>query len=216
MVDPLQYSSGAKELDKFLETVRSNVASHKHLFPRGDPEQVKYGVSFLNTGNNHPDMIQRQTENKDPAKWASDLREAKDLCLDDFELFGNELQRMYGVKDRCLNSSTKAMQEYQQLPNKAVRVYANCLKVNWSRASWNLITHELVPYDMAWAGLRPTLKMKVRPLISSSKDRFDTLDQLFDSAAASEFKPNNKKPGGQQQQRQTGEFQKGGDKKQNF
>jgi hypothetical protein len=108
------------------------------------------------------------------------------------------------------------MQEDQQLPNKVVRVYANHLKVNWRRAGWNLITHELVQYDMAWAGLRHALKMKVRPLISGSKDRFDTLDQLLESAAASEFKPNDKKPGGQQHQRQTQEFEKGGDKKHNF
>ena len=50
MVDPLRYCGGAKELDKFLETLRSNFASHKHLFPRGDPDQVKYTVSFLDTG----------------------------------------------------------------------------------------------------------------------------------------------------------------------
>jgi hypothetical protein len=58
--------------------------------------------------------------------------------------------------------------------------------------------------------------MKVRPWISSGRDRFDTLHQLFDCAAASEFTPDHKKPGGQQQQRQTGESQKGGDKKRHF
>jgi hypothetical protein len=76
--------------------------------------------------------------------------------------------------------------------------------------------HEVVLYDMAWASLRHALKTKVRPWISSGKDRFNTLDQLFDCAAASEFKPDDKKPGGQQQQRQAGESQKGGDKKRNF
>ena len=70
---------------------------------------------------------------------------------------------------------------------------------------------------MAWAGLRHALKRKFRPSISSSKDRFDTLDELFDCAAASKFKPDDKKPGGQQlQQRQTGESLKGGDMKLNF
>jgi hypothetical protein len=58
MVDPISYCGGAKELDKFLETLQSNFASHKHLFPRGDPDQVKYAVSFLNTWNNHPDTTQ--------------------------------------------------------------------------------------------------------------------------------------------------------------
>jgi len=70
---------------------------------------------------------------------------------------------------------------------------------------------------MAWAGWWHTLKTKAKPWISSGKDRFDTLDQLFDCAAASEFKPDDKKPGGQQQQqRQTGESQKCGNKKHNF
>ena len=113
MVDPLRYCGGAKELDKFLETLRSNFASHKHLFSRGDPDQVKYAVSFLDTWNNQPDMAQRQTENTDPSEWASDLREAKDPCLENFELFANELQKIYGDKDRRLNSATTAMQEYQ-------------------------------------------------------------------------------------------------------
>jgi hypothetical protein len=67
-------------------------------------------------------MTQRQTENPDPAVWGSDLREAKDSCLDDFEYFANELQQKYGDNERLLNSATKAMQEYQQLPNEAVRV----------------------------------------------------------------------------------------------
>jgi len=216
-VDPLRYSGGAKELEKFLETLRSNFASHKHLFPTGDPDQVKYAVSFLDTWNNHPDTTQRQTENTDPSEWASNLRAAKDLCLKNFDLFTNELQKMYGDKDRRLNSATKAMQEYQQLPNESVRIYANCLKANWRRAGWSLIMHKVVLYDMAWAGLRHALKTKVRPWISSGKDRFDTLDQLFDCAAASEFKPDDKKPGGQpHQQRQAGESHKGGDKKRNF
>jgi len=216
MVDPVQYCSGAKELDKFLETLQFNFASHKYLFPKGDPEQVNYAVPFLDTWNIHPDMTQQHTENMDPAVWASDLREAKDPCLDNFEIFANELQKMYGDKDRCLNSTTKAMQEYQQLPNEAVQVYANRLKANWRSAGWNLILHEVVLYDMARAGLRLLLKLNDRPWISSGKDRFDTLDQLFDCAAASEFKPDDKKPGGQQQQRQTGESQKGGNKKRNF
>ena len=69
---------------------------------------------------------------------------------------------------------------------------------------------------MAWVGLRHELKMKLRPWFSSGKDRFDTLDQLFDCAAASEFKPDDKNPGGHQQQRQRGDSQKGGDKKCNF
>jgi len=57
IVDALWYCGGAKELDKFLETLRSNFASHMHLFPRGDPDQVKYAVSFLDTWNKHPEWL---------------------------------------------------------------------------------------------------------------------------------------------------------------
>jgi len=115
MVDPVRYCGGAKELDKFLESQRSNFDSHKHLFPKGGPDRVKYAISFLDTWNNHTDASQRQTENTDPLEWASDLRDEAHPCLQDFELFAQELMKMYGDKDRRLNSAMKAMQEYQQL-----------------------------------------------------------------------------------------------------
>jgi len=161
-------------------------------------------------------MTLRQTENTDPAEGGSDQREAKDLCLNDFELFANELHKMYGHTDKSHNSATKALKEYQQLPDEAVQVYTNRLQANWRIVGCNRITNEVVLYDVAWAALRHALKTKDSPWISSAKDRFDTLGQLFDYAVASEFKPDDKKPGGQQQQRQTGESQKGGDKKRNF
>jgi hypothetical protein len=69
---------------------------------------------------------------------------------------------------------------------------------------------------MAWEGLRHALKTKVRPWISAARDRFDTLDQLFDCAGALEFKPDDTKPGGQRQQSQSGASQKCGNKKRNF
>jgi hypothetical protein len=76
----------------------------------------------------------------------------------------------------------------------------------------------MVQDDMAWAGLRHALKTQVRPWIFSRKDRSNILDQLLDCAAASEFKPDDTTPGGEQQyqQRQAGQSQKGGDKKQNI
>jgi len=80
MIDRLQYCGGVREPDKFLETLTSNFASHNHLFPGGDPDQVKYAVSFLDTWNNHPDTTQRQIENTDPSEWPSDLPEDKDPC----------------------------------------------------------------------------------------------------------------------------------------
>jgi hypothetical protein len=50
MVASAQYCGGAKELDLFLETLRSNFASHKDLFPRGDPEQVKQKIRIHPSG----------------------------------------------------------------------------------------------------------------------------------------------------------------------
>jgi hypothetical protein len=112
---------------------------------------------------------------------------------------------MYRDKDGCLNLATKAMPEYQQLPNESVRIYPNRLKAKWRKAGWSLIPYEVVLYDMACVGVRHAIKMKVRPWISSGKDRFNTLDQLFNCAAASQFKPDDKKPGRQQQrQRKAG------------
>jgi hypothetical protein len=76
------------------------------------------------------------------------------------------------------------MQEYQQLPNESVRVYANRLNAKCRRAGWNLRKHEIVLYDMAWAGLPHTLEIKVRPYMSRGKARFNTLGELLDCASA--------------------------------
>jgi hypothetical protein len=76
--------------------------------------------------------------------------------------------------------------------------------------------HEVVLYDMTWAGLRHRLKTKVTPWISTGKDGIDTLDQLFDCVVASEFEPDYKMPGRQQQESQYRESQKTGEKKCNF
>lgn len=49
--------------------------------------------------------------------------------------------------------------------------------------------HDVVVYDMAWAAPRHALLTQVRPWISSSIDKFETFDQLFDSVVTSEFAP---------------------------
>jgi len=204
MINPLWCCSGPNELDKFLETLRTNFPSHKHLFPRADSTQVKYSVSFLGTWKNHPDPTQGQTKNSDPSEWGSDVRDTQDLCLENFELFTRELQKMYGDIDWRLNSAIKTMQAYWQLPNKSVRRYANSFKANRRRADWNLIMHEVFLYNMAWAGRWQVLKTKVGPWISSGKHTVDKQDQLFHCGAASEFKPDDNKPYREQQPWQAG------------
>jgi len=66
---PEWYCGGAKELDNFLDTLRSNFQCHVRFFPHGDPDKVKYAASLLSTWNNHPDPAQRQTQMTDPVKW---------------------------------------------------------------------------------------------------------------------------------------------------
>jgi len=63
LIDPLWYYGEARKLDNFLETLKSNFASHKHLFPRGDPNQVMYAVSVPDTWSNHPVTTQWPMEN---------------------------------------------------------------------------------------------------------------------------------------------------------
>jgi len=76
------------------------------------------------------------------------------------------------------------------------------VKANWRQAGWNLQKYEEVLYEIAWAGLCNSLKNKVGPMTPSC-GRFDTLDEYFDKAAASEVTPvANKKPQRQQQQQQ--------------
>jgi hypothetical protein len=100
------------------------------------------------------------------------------------------------------------LQGYIQLPQESVRAYANRFKANWRQAGWNLQKHEEILYDIAWAGLRNSLKNKVGPMTPPC-GRFVTLDEFFDKAAASEVKHvENKKPQQQQQQQQQQHQQK--------
>jgi len=94
------------------------------------------------------------------------------------------------------------MQEYIEVPPESVRAYANGVKANWRQAGWNLQKHEEVLYDIAWAGLRNSLKNKVGP-ITAACGRLDSLDDFFHKAVASEVTHvKNKKTQQQQQQQQ--------------
>jgi hypothetical protein len=66
----------------------------------------------------------------------------------------------------------------------------------------------MILYDMAWAGLWLSLDTNLIPWISSSKDRFNKIDQLFDRVAALQFKSHDKKPGRQHLERQAGVSQR--------
>ena len=92
------------------------------------------------------------------------------------------------------------MQGYIQHPQESVRAYANRVKANWRQAGWNLQKHEEVFYDIAWGGLRNSLKNKVGSMTPAC-GRFDSLDEFFDKESALEVTHvENKMPQQQQQQ----------------
>jgi ppGpp synthetase/RelA/SpoT-type nucleotidyltranferase len=84
----------------------------------------------------------------------------------------------------------------------SVRAYANRLKAKWRQGVRNLLKHEEVLYNIAWAGLRNSLKNKVGSMTPAS-GRFERLDQFFDKATVSDLTHVKiKKPPQQQQQQQ--------------
>jgi hypothetical protein len=201
-VDPVRCCGGAKELDRFLDALHSNSNSHGHLFPRGGPDHVKYAISLLDAWRNHQNPTLRQTVMTDPSEWWGDLSAESDPCRQDCDLFSQEMAKVYGDKDRRRVAVITLMQGYIQLPQESVRAYADRLKANWRQAGWNLLKYKEVLYDIAWAGLRNSLKNKVGQMTPAC-GRFDTLDEFLDKAAASEVTHvENKKPQQQPQQQQ--------------
>jgi len=208
MVDPVRYCSGVKELDRFLDALHSKFNSHGHLFTHGGPDHVQYAISLLDAWSNHQNPALRQMAMTDPSEWAGDLSAQSGTCLQDFDRFSQVMAKVNGDKDRRRVAVITLMQQYIQLPQESVRAYVNRVKANWRQAGWNLQRHEEVLYDIAWAGLRNSLKNKVGPMTPACS-RFDSLDKLFHKAAASEVTHvENKKPQLQQQPQQQQQQQK--------
>ena len=129
-----------------------------------------------------------------PDQWASELLKAEAECLNDWDLFGAELRRMYGDQNRQMNSATKAYSEYLQGAvdsNETVKVYENRMRSNWREAGWKTdqdgVQHML--YDMVWAGLRPGMKARIKPCAGET-GRFSSIDELFKKAEDVEIKSN--------------------------
>ena len=217
MTHPQWCCGGAKELDNFLNMLRSDLQSHAHLFPHRDTIKVKYAASLLSTWNNHLHPAQRQTQMTDPVEWLRDLRGDSDLCLEDFEAFLEEIQKIYGNKERKLHVAMKCVIYFHQGANEPVRVYANRIKENWRAEGW-LLQDKKNHYEIAWSRLRPGLKSRIK-LLTPKNGKFDSTAELFDCTADSEIKPDGNKPQQQQphqQQKQSGESFHQGGKKHNF
>jgi hypothetical protein len=121
----------------------------------------------------------------DPSEWPGDIFAESSRCLQNFDLFDQDMGKVDGDQNRRRVAVMMMMQEYIQLPQQSIRAYANRVKVNWRQAEWNLKKHDEVLYDIAWVGLRNTVMNKVGPMTAAC-GRFDCLDEFFDQTAASE------------------------------
>jgi len=105
---------GARELDTFLCSLRSNFRTHSHLFSDGDTDKVQYALDHLGSWSNHRDYTLHKMSMIDPITWGQDLLTNNCPCIDNFYLFVNEIQKMYGEKDRRLNTGTRLDHEFRQ------------------------------------------------------------------------------------------------------
>jgi hypothetical protein len=163
---PIHYCGGARELETFLGSVRSNFRTHNHLFPGGDTDKVQYALDHLGSWANHADHTLQKTTMTDPVTWGHDLLADDHPCLHDLDHFITEIQKQYGDKDWRQNSSTRAYHEMIQgyhNPDENVRAYAYRLRRNWRESGWDEDHHKIMLNDMVWAGLKPYLWPKLRP-----------------------------------------------------
>jgi hypothetical protein len=123
----------------------------------------------------------------DLVEWLLNHQRDSDSCLEDFEACTEEMQRMFGDTDRILNAVLQFMTDFLNGANELVRVYANQIKANWRSAGW-LPQDDKNLYEIAWSGLLPELKSKIKPF-SPHNGSLDSMEELFDPAADSEVKP---------------------------
>jgi len=181
--DPLWYRSGVNELDMFLEMLLSNIVSHKHWFPRGDPDQVKYALPVLEQINIHHASNQHWIQCMNQSEWPIQWPKANYAYWENFDLIVNNLQMMYGENIRCHIWVNTALQGYQQLPSKPVSRYANYWKTQWQRGGCSLLLHQGVSYNMAGVEWQHTHKINIRSWITWWKHRVYRLNQQFHNVA---------------------------------
>jgi hypothetical protein len=203
LVDPAKYCGGAQDLDRFITQLRHRYKTQPHQF-HGDDDKVDYALSLLGKWANNDDAELRKTMMTNPAEWGTSLVTMTSPCLSDFTLFEAEIRKMYGDKDRRLNAAIKAATETTQGQHPAentetVRNFANRIRTNWREAGWDETAHSTLLYDLAWAGLRPVIRARIRPFANETTGMFESIDQLFDKAAGAETKVQPSKPQNQNQ-----------------
>jgi hypothetical protein len=187
MVNPAHYCGGVRELDWFLDDLRSNFRSHAHIFPRGGPDHVMYALQFLGKWGSHSDPAQRQTKMTDPVRWGISLFSGNHQCLHDFSLFEKEILRMYGDNESELHAAQRAIQECMQCEDETVSAYALRIRAKWSEAGWIgsgvVAADSRILYDLAWVGLREDIKERAKIFVTGNNGRFKSIDEMFDIAA---------------------------------
>jgi hypothetical protein len=207
LVDPAKFCGGARDLDRFITQLRRRFETHPQQF-QNEADQVDYAVSLLGKWTNNDEPELRSTKMTHPMDWGASLITSTSQSLADFGLFEEEIRRMYGDKDWRFNAAEKAFLEciQGQAPadsKEIVRDFANRIRTNWREAGWEEKDHQGILYDLAWTGLRPAIKARVKPLADEETGRFETIDQLFDKASRAETKYIPPKPPQQQQQPNT-------------
>jgi hypothetical protein len=70
---PKHHCRGSRELETFLNTLRSNFQTDNHPVPDGYTNKVQYVLDHLASWVNHPDHTQRQLRMTTPVTWGLDL-----------------------------------------------------------------------------------------------------------------------------------------------
>jgi len=100
MTDPVTFARGANQLNSFLHSLRSNFNFHGHLFPRSGPNKVKYALSLQDGASNHQNPILREMVKTDHPDRAGTLSVESDPSVQDFNFVSEEMDKVYGDKDR--------------------------------------------------------------------------------------------------------------------
>ena len=88
-----------------------------------------------------------------------------------------------------MKASQRACTQSKQEQDEPVRAYAARIRSLWREAEWDESNPAglRILYDLAWEGLRPYLRERLKPLVPD--DGYEALDELFDMAAKSEGTP---------------------------
>ena len=121
----------------------------------------------------------------DPVVWATELRNAEDLCLLNFDDFETAIIQMYGDKDRVPNAVLRMFENMKQASDETVRAYEQRCKSMWREADWSGCPERYL-YDYVWAGLRPGIISRIKQHVTREDNRFESLTELFTRAAAAD------------------------------